>query len=423
MNPSRRNLIKTAAAVGAAVPALNALGANNSTSKKLLSASAMAIASDGKLIVADWRAGLLVALALPTQPKAKEVSFNLPNLSDLFGAAVGVDAAKIRVTAAAFLSDSQTTIFAVALGKQVDSPIAILLINATGKVEVLNVDEAITSSQLITPPTATANLWSKQDTRSLLVTDMKFYGSELIIAGLANATFSSTLRRVPYPFTGKTVSTQIEMYHAVHNQIETRAPVRTFNVIEIEGTPTMLAAYTCTPLVTVPLGELKDGAKVKGKTIAELGFGNTPLDVVPFAINYQGKKSEWVLIANSAKAADLISLSDITNASKKEGLSTPVMAPFKQTAGVPSIALPITNLQKIMDQGTQFLLALRREAATGDLQLVSIRKGAFFRLSDHVNEYDFPTYSYPDGDKFQQDYIRPFHRMMKSDEGHAGLIK
>jgi hypothetical protein len=257
----------------------------------------------------------------------------------------------------------------------------------------------------------------------LLVTDMKFHGDELIVAGLANATFSSTLRRVPYPFTGKTGATRIEMYHAVHNQIETRAPVRAFNVIDVEGTPTLLAAYTCTPLVTVPLNELKDGSKVRGKTIAELGFGNTPLDVLPFAIEYQGKKSDWVMIANSAKAADLINLNDIVKATKIDGLSTPVRAPFQQHAGVPSIPLPITNLQRIMDQGSQYLLALRRDAESGDLQLVSIRKGAFFRLSDHVNEYDFASYAYPEGDKFQQDYIRPFHRMMKSDEGHAALIK
>ncbi len=54
---------------------------------------------------------------------------------------------------------------------------------------------------------------------------------------------------------------------------------------------------------------------------------------------------------------------------------------------------------------------------------MSFRKGAFFRLSDHVNEYDMPGYAYPEGDSFQQGYIRPFHAMMKRDEGHAELIR
>ena len=76
-----------------------------------------------------------------------------------------------------------------------------------------------------------------------------------------------------------------------------------------------------------------------------------------------------------------------------------------------------------MDQGPQFLTVLRRDAHDGQLQLVSVRKGAFFRLSDHVNEYDFASYTYPSGDKFQQEYIRPFHKLMKTDEGHANLVK
>jgi hypothetical protein len=419
MNQSRRNFVKSVAAVTAAGTAIDSQGATVKASRKLSSASAMAIAADGKLIVADWRAGALVAISLPVLPAVKERSFNVLNVADRLADAYKLDAAKIRITASAFHAESQTAILAVSLGKRVDSPVAIALMDANGKVKNISIDAAVAATQPLLQPPSDASLWGKQSTRTLLVTDMKFYGNELIVAGLTNA----TLRRVPYPFSGGSTATNIEMYHAVHNQIETRAPVRAFNIIDVDGAPTLLAAYTCTPLVTAPLSELKDGGKVRGKTIAELGFGNTPLDVIPFAIEYQGKKSEWVMVANSAKAADLISLPDIVSAAKGEGLSTPVKAPFAQHAGVRAIQLPMTNLQKILDQGPQFLLALRRDAASGDLQLVSIRKGAFFRLSDHVNEYDFASYAYPESDKFQQEYIRPFHKMMKADEGHAALIK
>jgi hypothetical protein len=423
MNQSRRTFVKSVAAVTAAGAVIDSQGAIAKTSKKLSSVSAMAIAADGKLIVADWRAGALVAISMPALPAAKERSFNVLNVADRLADAYKLDAAKIRITASAFHAESQTAILAVSLGKRIDSPVAIALMDANGKVKNISIDAAVTASQLLSQPPSDTALWGKQSTRTLLVTDMKFYGNELIVAGLTNATFSSTLRRVPYPFSGGGTATNIEMYHAVHNQIETRAPVRAFNIIDVDGAPTLLAAYTCTPLVTAPLSELKDGGKVRGKTIAELGFGNTPLDVIPFAIEHQGKKSEWVMIANSAKAADLISLPDIVSAAKGEGLSTPVKAPFAQHAGVRAIQLPITNLQKVLDQGPQFLLALRRDAESGDLQLVSIRKGAFFRLSDHINEYDFASYAYPESDKFQQEYIRPFHKMMKADEGHAALIK
>lgn len=423
MSINRRNFMKAAAVASASVATLDADGANPRLSKRVQSISAMTFAPDGRLIAADWRSGMLYTLALPALAKTKETSLNLLSVGELIGSALKIDATKVRVTASAFHQESQTALLAIATGKRVDAPTAVVMISAQGKVQLLDLDRAIASSQTLSEPPDGGKLWSDRDTRSLFITDMKFYGGELLVAGLTNSTFDSTLRRIPYPFDGKASTTRIEMYHAVHNQIETRAPVRAFNVIDVEGVPTLLAAYTCTPLVTVPLSELKHNSKVRGKTIAELGFGNTPLDVVPFTIDYQGKKSDWVLIANSAKAADLISQKDIVQATKAEGLSTPVKAPFQQYAGVPSIPLPMTNLQKVMDQGPQFLLALRRAADTGELQLVSIRKGAFFRLSDHVNEYDFATYAYPDGDQFQQDYIRPFHRMMKSDEGHAALIK
>jgi hypothetical protein len=32
---------------------------------------------------------------------------------------------------------------------------------------------------------------------------------------------------------------------------------------------------------------------------------------------------------------------------------------------------------------------------------VSVLKGAYLRLSDFVNEYDFADYQYPDGDRYR----------------------
>jgi hypothetical protein len=439
VNTSRRSFITSAtavAAVGGAAP-LAADNAHASPAKgaaRVQSISAMTLAPDGRLIVADWRRGALHALKLPPLAATPERSFNVLDLSDRLARAFAIGADALRVTAVALHPASQTAVVAVALGRQPAAPVGLALVDAAGAVHRLDPDRALEATQLLTAtpagsapgastPAADAALWGRTPARTLVVTDIKAHGSELIVAGLAHASFDSTLRRVPYPFTGASSTVAVEMYHAVHNQIETRAPVRAFNIIDVAGEPTLLAAYTCTPLVTVPLAALKDGAKVRGKTIAELGFGNTPLDVLPFSITHKGQKSDWVLVANSAKAADLISLPDVVAAAQGPGLSQPVAAPFSQLAGVKSIPLPITNVQRVLDQGPQFLVALRRNPHDGQLQLVSIRKGAFFRLSDFVNEYDLPGYTYPEGDAFQQEYIRPFHKMMKNDEGHAALVR
>jgi hypothetical protein len=423
MSSNRRTFLTGASvSIAAASLALEATAQPKAPSK-VGSVSAMTLATDGRLIVADWRMGALHALNLPALPEAKEASFNVLNLTIRLAAAYGIDESAIRVTSATVHGRSQTAVLALALGRTADAPVAIALVGTDGTVTRLDVDAAIAATQPLADAPGDASIWNRQSSRGLTVTDIKSFGNELIVAGLTGATFASTLRRVAYPFTGAVATAQVEMYHAVHNQIETRAPVRAFNILDIEGEPTLLAAYTCTPLVTVPMKDLKDGAKVRGKTIAELGFGNTPLDVVPFAIRHQGQTSNWVLVANSAKAADLIRLEDIIAATKADGLSQPVKAPFQQHAGVKSLPMPIANVSRVLDQGPQFLVALRREPETGQLQLVSLRKGAFFRLSDFINEYDIPGYAYPADDKFQQEYIRPFHRMMKTDEGHTALVK
>lgn len=429
MNRSRRNFVSsTTAAVAAASTLAGAITTSPAeaktlkTSRKVQSISAMTFAPDGKLVVADWRSGALHALQLPALPVAAEVSFNVLDLSERLSRAYRLNASAVRVTASAMDAKAQVVVLGLALGRKANAPAGLALVDSKGRVTPIDLDAVLGATQSLGREPGNATLWSRQPARSLMVTDMKASGSELIVAGLTNSSFDSTLRRVPYPFSGAGSAVAVEMYHAVHNQIETRAPVRAFNIIDVAGEPTLLAAYTCTPLVTVPMAALTDGARVRGKTIAELGFGNTPLDVVPFSVEHQGHKSDWVLVANSAKAADLISLPDIVKAAQSEGLSAPVKAPFEQFAGVRTIPLPIVNVQGVMDQGPQFLGVLRRDAEDGQLQLVSVRKGAFFRLSDHVNEYDFASYAYPANDKFQQDYIRPFHKMMKTDEGHVNLV-
>ena len=59
----------------------------------------------------------------------------------------------------------------------------------------------------------------------------------------------------------------------------------------------IVAAYTCTPLVKIPVADLKPGAKVKGTTIGELGNRNNPLDMIV----YKKDGKDYILMANSAR--------------------------------------------------------------------------------------------------------------------------
>ena len=139
------------------------------------------------------------------------------------------------------------------------------------------------------------------------ITDIAFLEDRLLVAGLSNEEFSSTLRSLPFPFKKAVRGSSVEMYHGAHGRFETRSPIRTFVPFKVGNEPQLLAAYTCTPLVQLPLKELLPGAKVKGKTIAELGNWNRPLDMIV----YQKDGKDFLLIANSARGVMKLSTDKI----------------------------------------------------------------------------------------------------------------
>ena len=138
-----------------------------------------------------------------------------------------------------------------------------------------------------------------------------------MIAGLSNEEFASTLRTVAFPFKTQANPTSVEIYHGNHGRFETRAPVRTFAAFTIGGQQHLLAAYTCTPLVQFPISELKPGAKIQGKTIAELGNRNRPLDMIV----YEKDGKTYLLMANSSRGVMKINTENID---KAESIVAPV---------------------------------------------------------------------------------------------------
>ncbi|MEL7279713.1 MAG: hypothetical protein AAGK79_05110, partial [Pseudomonadota bacterium] len=114
------------------------------------------------------------------------------------------------------------------------------------------------------------------------------------------------------------------------------------------------------------------------------------------------------------------SLDDLTEAASNPGLSEPV--PYLgATSGVRTVPLPLSGVVHMADQDSQFLLAMRRDLDTGAMELVSFRKGSFFRLSDFISEYNFPDYAYADDQ--MSTGVRMFQNMLKADEGFPGQIR
>src|SRR5262249_2202332 len=145
------------------------------------------------------------------------------------------------------------------------------------------------------PPAAGTSGGARTDQRSQAITDLAYVDGRLFLAGLSNEEFSSRLLAIPFPFSGPPDGAAGEIYPASPGRFETKSPVRTFVSYKINNEPYLLAAYTCTPLVKVPVADLKAGAHVKGTTIAELGNRNRPLDMIV----YQKGGKDFILMANS----------------------------------------------------------------------------------------------------------------------------
>lgn len=135
---------------------------------------------------------------------------------------------------------------------------------------------------------------------------MRWHDSELLVADVSNQNFASTLRRVRYPFDAKPSMTAVEMFHGGHNLVETRAPIRAMSFARLGSKPYLVAAYTCTSVVSIPLDDLKDGAHVRGKTVAELGYGNTPAEMVAYTRVEQGKRRDFLMLVNYNRVSNII---------------------------------------------------------------------------------------------------------------------
>jgi hypothetical protein len=190
------------------------------------------------------------------------------------------------------------------------------------------------------------------------ISDMAYADGKLMLSGLSNKEFSSSFRTVAFPFTGKAGDmASLEMYHGAHGRFETTSPIRTFSTTTIDGKNYMVASYTCTPLVLYPMDELKQGAHVKGRTIAEMGNGNTPSDMI-----WLKSDQNYLVMANSARPAVKVSYADIKNF---QGTLTERVA---NTAGTNFIKLPyekVTQLDKL-DDGRAVVI---QRKANGDLDL------------------------------------------------------
>lgn len=405
----RRSAIAAACLLGLS---FNALAAD------VRSISRLAAGPDGILFVADWKAAEVHALKLPAASRqATGAAFNILDLEQLLSAQIG--GARPAVEDMVVRPGTGEVYVAVSYGAQ-KAP-ALIVVASDKKAHRIDLKSLpSTSVALRDAPTTSAEFWKQTPERSYTVTDMKWHDGELFVAGLSNGNFASTLRRIRYPFDAKPSISSIEIFHGGHNLVETRAPIRAMSFANLGGTPYLVAAYTCTPLVIIPLDELKNGAHVRGKTVAELGYGNTPAGLIAYSMTTQGGSKDFLMLVNYNRVSNVIPVAELDAARIRPGIEKQV--PFGQVTGVNVMEAPLAGAMRLDNLDDKSFIMVRRELQHDALQLVSMGKDLSFRLSDHVSEYAFPDFSFK-GNAFQQQNIKPRQDLLLKDEELSDMIK
>ena len=334
---------------------------------QLQSAGVMSFAGDGTLFLADPRAAAIYAIDVAESFRdTSKTGVRIDDVDGKIAAALGTTRDQIRIVDMVAHPLSQSLYFSLTRGRGNDAvPVLVSVTKADEKVTVLPI-ENIKHARAEIPhaPNMDAKTPWGAPQRSFSVTDLALVDGEVYVAGLGNEEFASTLRRLPYPFKGTGASTTVEMFHTSHDKYETAAPIESFVPIDLAGKPSLVAGYGCSPIVTMGRAELTDGQHIRGKTVAELGGGKRPFDMIRYT-NTKGK--EYILVGNSNRTLTRLDPNEIAAA---KAMTTAVKQAW-EPAGVGYLPVAVVGVMQLDNYNASNIVMLQRDIETGALKVVS----------------------------------------------------
>lgn len=327
---------------------------------ELQSIGPMTFADQGVLLVGDPMTATVHAIDTEDS-KSGSGTPSIDNLSTAIQSSLGIEG-KLEIGELAVNPDTGNAFISVASGGQVH----LVKVNRSGDISKVNLDKVPHASKSLPNPPADKEVKRRgrsRNPRRQSITDLAFFDGKVMVTGLSAGDSPSRVLEMPYPFAENSVATSVEIFHAAHGRVED-ATIQTFLPMMVDGEPSLLAGFTCTPLVRFPVNELDGAGKVRGTTIAELGNRNTPLDMVVYEKN--GKTS--ILMSNTARGTMKISTDGIT---EREGLTERVGN--GGTAGQPFETVDsLTGIQQMDKLDDAHALAIVDEKGTMALRSIDL---------------------------------------------------
>lgn len=346
---------------------------------QLKSLTSIAFSREGVLFLADPLGMKIYALDEKHSNADAAPQLEVNNIDEKIAALMGVSTRDIKIEDMAVNPTSHEVYFAVTRRGNSLQP-AIAKVDSHGNVAAFNL------SGVSYYETVLADIPSRSPHNyfplSSAITDMAFIDGELYVAGLSGDEFNSKLRRFQYPFTSKTEAVQLEIFHPSHDRFETNAPIETFLPFPVNGKMHIVAGYGCAPLAKFPLTDVRSSDQLRGVTVAELGGGNRPLDMISF----KDGGVDYMLIANSDRTLMQISSEDLD---KQEGVvkGATRVEPYAST-GVKYLSIAEIGILQLDDYNDQSYLVVQRSTDDGTLNLRSKGKlkPSMIRVSAQVEQ-------------------------------------
>ena len=255
-------------------------------SPKIKAIEAIAFGPNGLLLIGGGARVVSIETG-DTTPTTWSVT-EIPNITEVLAGKLGLGAKDIEIRKLVVNPASRKAY--VALQSLKTKANVILTIDGAGNIAEFALDNVKYNSYALAAPKAAITK----------VTDIAWAKDKIVAATQASDKFASRVFTInPASKDGPPTQISTKTYHVGHGQWETKAPLRALMSYEEDGKTNVVGSFTCTPIVRYDIDDAKNDDQVVGRSVVELGTGNTPRSM--FAYERDGKRFLLVSVGRNNK--------------------------------------------------------------------------------------------------------------------------
>jgi hypothetical protein len=317
---------------------------------EIKSAGTLAFGPDGILFIGDSKGATIFAIATgDTKGDRDKAKVHVSGLNKEIASLLKTTPENITVNDLATNPMTGAVFLSVTSGKGAEATPAIVRVSDSGKLSEVSLKK-VPFQKVVLPDAPedkdiTVN-GRTRNPRNDSITDLAYAEGKVFASGLAAGDSPSSVHQIPFPFAEGLTGTSVEIFHGAHGKVENYAAIRTFVPMNINGEPSLLAGFVCTPLVRFPVNDLKPAEKSRGTTVAEDG-------------------KDFLLLSNSARGVMKISTENIA---RNDGITTPVQGTAGQPYETVKELTGVVQLDRLNDENVVILV----QAADGSQELKTV---------------------------------------------------